>query len=95
VKRKRIVSRVLLEEIRAMSCLVCGRMGCDPSHVTSVGAGGNDTEDNVMPLCRDCHQRWHFLGAFTFSIHHPPVLEWFFRHRRVDFLVSAYERARR
>jgi hypothetical protein len=28
---------------------------CDPHHVTSVGAGGQDVPENLMPLCRRHH----------------------------------------
>lgn len=39
---------------------------CDPSHIVSVGAGGPDTEWNVVSKCRKCHNRWHTQGALTF-----------------------------
>jgi hypothetical protein len=30
----------------------------DPHHVTSRGAGGGDTAENLMPLCRSHHNEW-------------------------------------
>jgi 5-methylcytosine-specific restriction endonuclease McrA len=94
MKPRRIENREILDEIKRQACLGCGAPESDPSHVTSVGAGGGDTEENVMPLCRRCHSQWHSQGVYTFSIRHPKVIDWFFKHNRISFLVSAYERRR-
>jgi hypothetical protein len=60
------------EEIRAMSCVVCGHP--PPSHahhVCSRGAGGK--KQDLAPLCapeigrEGCHQEVHRLGVETFE----------------------------
>ena len=47
---------------RKLPCLLCGHPPpSDPAHVRSRGAGGLDRE-NVIPLCRACHDRQHLQG---------------------------------
>lgn len=46
-------------------CCACGKVGdTDPHHVTSRGAGGDDS--CTVPLCRRCHTRVHAAGQVTF-----------------------------
>ena len=70
-KQKRIVDKKLLEEISLRGCVVTGTAPCDPHHVTTVGAGGHDTEDNVIGLCRRLHQMWHTKGQIYMKNNYP------------------------
>lgn len=78
MKSKRIIDKALLEAVRKFPCLACthkdplgalaaikGDWDCksDAHHVRSRGSGGDDTWDNVMPLCREHHATWHSKGA--------------------------------
>lgn len=68
-KKKRIVDPKLLAAIRLMPCLICDARPVDPDHITTRGAGGGDTYDNVWPLCRFHHQVRHAKGiGFLFGI---------------------------
>lgn len=60
----------LLAEYRAKPCAVCSRRPTDPHHVRTVGAGGEDVDFNLLPLCRLHHSEWHSLGAVTFLKRH-------------------------
>lgn len=45
--------------VRAMPCLLCGRLGCDPHHMIRKSKCGADSADNLVPLCRECHTKFH------------------------------------
>ena len=75
MKPKRLVNRKLLREIKKKPCLVClcppGPFKLvDPSHLRSKGAGGPDTDWNVVPMCRECHRTWHDWGPVRFLSHY-------------------------
>ena len=59
----RIVNEDILEVFRqAPECEWCGkenRTGLDPHHVLTRGAGGPDVAENLVALCRRCHQDAH------------------------------------
>ena len=43
-----------------VDCIMCGNFATDIHHIKGRGAGGDkhhckDTEFNLAPLCRDCH----------------------------------------
>lgn len=41
-------------------CLHCNsELNLAPAHYQSRGSGGNDTLDNLMLLCWDCHRKQH------------------------------------
>lgn len=86
-KKKRIQNRELLDYIKSQRCLIFN--GCrgpvDPSHVTTRGAGGDDTPDNVMPLCRKHHNEWGW-SAVKFIQKYPVARRWLESHNRWDFL---------
>jgi RNase P subunit RPR2 len=61
-KRVRIVDEVVLERARRRGfCERCGKglIRCDPAHIKSVKSGGDDVSDNVVALCRPCHDLNH------------------------------------
>jgi len=86
-KSKRVVNKELLEEIGQHNCLACGRRGpSDAHHVTTKGAGGGDTIDNIIPLCRRDHTRIHTEGMAKFAWRYPQFKEWLTKHNRFDVL---------
>lgn len=70
-KTKRKVNRKLLDTFHTMKCLICG-LPCDPAHVKSRGAGGDDTVENVLNLCRKHHSE-QSIGIVTFVLKYPVV----------------------
>jgi len=57
----------ILNKIRAMNCFVCmARPPSDAHHWRTKGAGGQDHEDNLVPLCRKHHVEFHNKGRKTF-----------------------------
>lgn len=43
------------------NCEYCGKKNCytNTHHIRSKGAGGDDTEENLIELCGDCHVKAH------------------------------------
>lgn len=64
--------RDLRAKYKFRACVVCGRRGCDPSHIKTYGATGIDAEWNIVPMCRPHHVEWG-LGALTFLAKYPKV----------------------
>lgn len=63
-KPKRIVDREAIESVRAFGkCMMLGMGECygelDVHHIVGRGAGGNDTLDNLVLLCRGHHNLIH------------------------------------
>ncbi len=51
--------------VRGQQCLGCGRYGCDPHHEPPRSHA--DWHDHkTVPLCRQCHDRRHAMGAVRF-----------------------------
>jgi len=72
-----------LEYTRQQKCAVClDRPPNDPHHLTSRGAGGSDL--TAIPLCRDCHRRYHDIGHDEFQ-----------NHRSIDLWKQAHRHLRR
>lgn len=58
-KQKRIVNKKLLRDKKGI-CELCGARGqTEKHHIKTKGSGGNDTEDNLIEVCRKCHTRIH------------------------------------
>jgi len=58
-KNKRVVNKKLLKDKRGI-CEICGRKGpTEKHHKKTKGSGGNDTEDNLIEVCRICHTKIH------------------------------------
>lgn len=58
-KNKRIVNKKLLKDKKGV-CQICGKKGAtEKHHKQSRGSGGNDTEENLIEVCRICHTKIH------------------------------------
>ena len=59
-KNKRIVDKKLIKD-KKHDCEYCGKKNCytNKHHVKSKGSSGNDTEENLIELCGDCHRKAH------------------------------------
>ena len=72
------------------NCEVCNKSyPSDPHHLTPIGAGGNDTDDNVIPLCRHHHAEFHKIGLSKMMFKYPRVKNFLVRHNRQDLLDRA------
>lgn len=60
-KDVRIVSPETVEAVRARDvyCQFCGVSNPDVHHIRHKGASGDDTQDNLIGLCRTCHSKVH------------------------------------
>lgn len=66
-KKLREISKLARATISLYPCSVCMRPGpSDPDHYQTKGAGGGDTLDNLISLCRECHTARHKLGVKSF-----------------------------
>lgn len=66
-KPTRTRDRALLDRFHRMTCRACFRKGCDPAHIITRGAYGDDVEWNVMALCRRCHTEQGAIGWWAFA----------------------------
>jgi hypothetical protein len=59
--RMRIIDPAALERARQRPRCEWCRTPCrpDPAHVRSVGSGGDDVDENIVSLCRTCHDEQH------------------------------------
>ena len=58
-KNKRVVNKKLLKDKKGI-CEICNKYTqTEKHHIKSKGSGGNDTEDNLIELCRTCHRLVH------------------------------------
>lgn len=59
-KNKRIVNQKLIDD-KKHNCEYCGKKNCytNKHHIVTKGSGGNDTEDNLIELCGECHRKTH------------------------------------
>lgn len=59
-KNKRIVNKKLINK-KKHNCEYCCKKNCytNTHHIKSKGSGGNDTEENLIELCGDCHRKVH------------------------------------
>lgn len=54
--------------IRALPCTACFKTPpSDPDHLSTRGAGGENSEENLWPLCRKCHTERHKIGLTSFT----------------------------
>jgi hypothetical protein len=66
-KLRRIVNRLpLLSKLLAeRECRQCGKPASDPHHLLLRSQGGDDVEENIIPLCRRDHDLVHAWDADT------------------------------
>ena len=58
-KNKRIVDKKLLKDKKG-KCQICGKTGqTEKHHKKSKGSGGDDTKENLIEVCRQCHIKIH------------------------------------
>ena len=91
-KPKRIIDKELLKKVSKQKC-ACYGPDCqgriDPEHVTTRGAGGGDTIDNVMPLCRYHHTLKGQKGISYMIENFCDYRDWLNRHGRYDVIAKA------
>jgi len=86
-KPKRIIDKKLIKHLKDNPCNICGKPGpSDVHHLTTRGAGGNDTLENLLVLCRKHHVEIHQVGLTKFSWKYPKFKEWLTKHKRFDLL---------
>ena len=94
-KRKRIVNRQIIEEIKSYGCVV-SNIECispiDAHHLTTVGAGGDDVAENLIPLCRLHHQLLHNIGTPEMAKRYIKVKAYLIYRNRHELLESKYEK---
>ena len=49
-------------------CVVCGRRGLPEAHYIPRSAGGLGIEENVVTLCRDCHERMDHGDKYDMTV---------------------------
>lgn len=78
MKSKRIENKDLLDFIKELSCICCETQSNDvcAHHVRTVGSGGHDIAENLMPLCQSCHVKIHAIGTSAMARQHPNVKKW-------------------
>lgn len=54
--------------IKGARCRNCPDRASDGHHILLRSQGGDDVEDNIMPLCRECHYTYHHLGTQTLRV---------------------------
>ena len=58
-KNKRIVNKKLLQDKKGI-CKLCGKKAqTEKHHKKTKGSGGDDTEENLIEVCRMCHTKKH------------------------------------
>ena len=58
-KNKRIVNKKLLKDKKGI-CEICHTKGLtEKHHKKTKGSGGDDTEENLIEVCRKCHRLIH------------------------------------
>lgn len=68
-KEGRTRSRKHLDWLKTLPCLICGSSPCDPAHVPKEQRGSMGmkvSDDQTVPLCRNCHSYQHNVGHKSF-----------------------------
>lgn len=93
MKPLRIVDKQLVAYVRLLSCVACGKRPCgEAHHVTTRGAGGGDTVNNLMPTCKQCHSAIHQYGYAKAIERRPGIGVWLQEAGRTDVLERAARR---
>ena len=85
-KKKRVQDKALIEALQDVGCVICDESPNDVHHVTTRGAGGHDTLQNLMPLCRYHHQKVHSIGLISFAKRYEAVNDWLKDYGRLDLI---------
>lgn len=58
---KRIVDHEAVQRKVASDpvCRACSRRASDGHHIVLRSQGGDDVEENILPVCHECHMRYH------------------------------------
>jgi hypothetical protein len=73
-------------------CVACGRMNPDRAHIRSRGAGGPDSDFNIILLCRMHHSRQHTVGWGKFCLEYPSVKsELLKKGWEIDYLFGTFK----
>jgi 5-methylcytosine-specific restriction endonuclease McrA len=75
-KPKSIKNPKLLKHLRRLPCIACHGFPTEIDHIRSIGAGGDDSPDNVWPLCRACHSLRHSIGIESFVKQFELPVQW-------------------
>ena len=59
-KNARIKNKKVIND-KKHDCELCGKKNCwtNSHHVKSKGSGGDDTKDNLIEVCGECHRKIH------------------------------------
>ncbi len=88
-KYSRVKNKQLKESFRSQPCLICDSTETTVGHhVTTVGAGGGDTTDNLMPLCHIHHAEIHSsrTSRKEFFEKYLEARQWAEYHERFDLV---------
>lgn len=90
-KPKRTEDPAAIARCKAKPCLACDpclqHYPTEAHHVTT-RKYGNDSDDNLMPLCGAHHYGWHYDSPGAIIRNHPEVREWLEAHDRQDVLTK-------
>ena len=50
-------------------CKICNAVAVDLHHIIFKSQGGTDNVNNLIPLCRSCHNKAHSNKIFNNSLH--------------------------
>ncbi len=66
-----------LEIVRNQPCMVCGAPPkSQPHHLQTRGANGDDSLENLMPLCFGHHRAVHDMGSKSFVAAYKLPVSW-------------------
>lgn len=65
---------------------------CDPHHVISRGASGDDIPENVVPLCIEHHQEIHRIGAVSLAGKYRGFSRWLDGAGMLEMIIRAKRR---
>ena len=49
----------VMRKVAGAQCRVCGKAASDGHHIVLRSQGGDDVEENILPLCHEDHMRYH------------------------------------
>lgn len=97
-KKKRIQNQDLIDYLKErLECACCNSPPpVDMDHLTTRGAGGSDTFDNLVPLCRtvssSCHNLRHAKGIAYLAERFPSYRAYLRMIGRFDEITKAKEK---